>query len=217
MVAPIIATAARVAATQTAKSKAKKKAKRSAKEVAYRREASRKAALANKRIARLEKNGLQDTPAYKQFIDSGHEKFSVRGKTYRELQKEVSRMNKFINSRSSTVKGAQSIIKEIADNTGIKYKNLKELRAKADKFFELESKIKQYLRTVDDMASAIGYQQIWTAINEYTDEAKVDLTKASADVEDMVEAVTKALRQQEDPVKAKLDVDDSDDFNWFTL
>ena len=38
---------------------------------AFRKEASRKAAMANKRIARLENAGLKDSPAYQAYIESG--------------------------------------------------------------------------------------------------------------------------------------------------
>ena len=53
----------------------------------FRREASRLASMANKRVKRLEENGLTDTPAYKAYLETGG-KFSVKGKSYNELQKE---------------------------------------------------------------------------------------------------------------------------------
>ena len=94
----------------------------------YRQEASRMASMANKRLKRLEKNGLQDTPAYQKWIESGGEKFGVRGKDYNEVQREMARMRQFINSQTSTIKGVNNVLKEMANNTGIQYKNLKELR-----------------------------------------------------------------------------------------
>ena len=81
----------------------------------------------------------------------------------------------------------------MAKNTGIKYKNLTEKKQKADKFFELSSKVEQYLRTVDDIASAIGYQKIWEAINTYTKESKTDLANSETDIDSLVETVTKML------------------------
>lgn len=81
----------------------------------------------------------------------------------------------------------------MAKNTGIKYKNLYDLRSRADKFFELASKVEQYLRTVDDIASAIGYQKIWEAINTYTKESKTDLANSETDIDSLVENVTKML------------------------
>lgn len=179
-----------------------------------RQEASRKAALANKRIERLERNNLTDTPAYKQFIESGGKKFGVAGKTYNEVQSELSRLNRFIESKTSTVRGANATLKEIAANTGIKYKNLAELRAKAPKFFELSSKVEQYLRNVEDMASAIGYQKIWEAINEYTKEARIDLTDSEVNLDNMIENVTKALKEYDEPLSGRGKASDDE---WFLL
>ena len=106
----------------------------------YRAEASKLTSLANKRIARLEANGLTDSPAYKAYIETGG-KFGVRGKDHNQLQSEVARLKKFIESETSTVKGVTKTLKEMASNTGIKYENLKDLRSKAAKFFELSSKV----------------------------------------------------------------------------
>lgn len=181
---------------------------------AYRKEASRLASMANKRIKRLEKAGLTDSPAYKKWLDGGGVKFGVRGKTHNELQREVSRMNQFINSQTSTIRGVNKQLKEIAVNTGIKYTNLKELRSKASKFFELASKVEQYLRTVDDMASAIGYQKIWTAINKYVETEKVDLGQSKNDIDKMILEVTKALNTFDEKVTV---YDSMGEAGWFKL
>ena len=87
----------------------------------------------------------------------------------------------------------------MAANTGITYKNLKDLKQKSSKFFELAGKVEQYLRTVDDMASAVGYQKIWEAINEYTDKAKIDLGDSEANIDTMIAAVTDAIKEYETP------------------
>lgn len=174
-----------------------------------RREASRLAATANKRVKRLERNDLKDTPAYKKYVE-GKPRFGVKGKDYNEVQQELSRLRGFIDSNSSTIRGVNNTLKEMAANTGIKYSNLTELRKKSAKFFELASKVEQYLRTVDDMASAIGYQKIWEAINEYTQESNTTLDSGEADVESMVEAVTKALKAYDAPINLGND-------GWITL
>lgn len=177
----------------------------------FRTEASRKASLANKRIERLEKAGLKDSPAYQRFIKDGGQRFGVRGKTFREVQSEVARLDRFISSQTSTIKGVNTVLKDMAKNTGIKYKNLGELREKSAKFFELASKVEQYLRTVDDMASAIGYQKIWEVINTYTQESNVDLGDANLKIDSMVESVTNALKQYETPLV------DGAGSEWFLL
>ena len=166
----------------------------------FRREASRLSSIANKRIERLERNGLTDSPAYKRYIKDGGARFGVKGKSFHQVQSETARLHRFINSQTSTIKGVNKVLKEMADNTGIKYKNLKELRAKAPRFFELSSKVEQYLTTVANMGAAIGYNKIWEAINEYTEVQGVDLSDGKLDIDQMVNAVTKALTEFEKPV-----------------
>lgn len=165
---------------------------------AMRKEASRLASLANKRVARLERNELKDSPAYKQYIESGG-KFGVKGKDYNQVQQELSRLRRFIDSQTSTVKGTIDNLKAMAANTGIQYKNLKDLKTKSAKFFELAGKVEQYLRSVDDMASAVGYQKIWEAINEYTDKARIDLGDSERDIDSMIADVTTAIKEYETP------------------
>lgn len=190
---------------QKFKQRAKKAVTAKQKKVAeYRKEASRLASMANKRVARLEANNLKDAPAYKGYIESGG-KFSVKGKSYNELQKEVARMKTFIDANTSTVKGVNNYLKTIASNTGIKYKNLTDLRLKAPRFFELAAKVEQYLRNVEDIASAIGYQKIWEAINVYVKDSKADLSAAEVDIDEMVKRVTDAIMETQSPDNVSLE------------
>lgn len=149
------------------------------------REVSRLASMANKRLVRLENNGFEDSPAYRQWIESGGKKFSVRGKDYNELQKELARVRQFVNAKTSTIRGAQSVLKAIAANTGANFKG-KELWAQASNFFRVASMIEQYIRNTEDVASAIGYQKIWTTINQYTQANDIDLAAMQVDMEQMV-------------------------------
>ena len=159
----------------------------------YRKEVSKLASMANKRIERLEKSDLTSSPAYQRLVRDGNLKFSVKGKSHNELQRELSKLKSFLLAETSTVRGVNGVLKDIAKNTGIKYKNLKDLRNKADKFFELSSKVEQYLRSVEDIASAIGYQKIWEAVNEYVKKERIDLGNADNNIDNMVEMVTSAL------------------------
>lgn len=157
------------------------------------KEISKLASMANKRLARLENANLTSSPAYKKWAENGQVKFGVKGKTHNELQRELSRLEKFLSAETSTIRGTNSVLKEMAKNTGIKFKNLNDLRSKAAKFFELSSKVEQYLRTVDDIASAIGYQKIWEAINTYVKDAKIDLSNSETDIDSLTETVSKML------------------------
>lgn len=163
----------------------------------FRKEVSRLASLANKRLQRLESAKLTDSPAYQKWVENGAVKFGVKGKTYNQLQSEMARLNRFINAQTSTVRGINSNLKEMAANTGIKYGTLKELRSKATSFFELASKVEQYLRTVNDMASAIGYHKIWEVINEYVEREKIDLSGAENNIDELSKMVSELIVQQQ--------------------
>ena len=163
----------------------------------FRKEVSRLASLANKRIQRLEAAKLTDSPAYQKWVENGSVKFGVKGKTYNELQSEMSKINRFVNAQTSTIRGINSNLKEMAANTGIKYGTLKELRSKAANFFELSSKVEQYLRTVNDMASAIGYNKIWEVINEYVEREKIDLSEAENNIDELSKMVSELIVQQQ--------------------
>lgn len=161
----------------------------------FRAEATRKMSMANKRLRRLEKSGLVDSPAYQSVIRNGKPQFSVKGKDFNELQKEVARMDKFLNAQTSTVRGINANLKQMASNTGIKYKNLKDLRSKASQFFELASKVEQYLRNVEDMASAIGYQKIWQAVNKYTEELSRSIDVSELDIDEAIGKISAAITE----------------------
>lgn len=154
------------------------------------REISKKASMANKRLKRLEENGLTKLPAYQEWVtNGGGVKFSVKGKTYNELQKELSRVNRFINSKTSLVREANKHLKDIAKMTGINYDSVKQLPKLTETFFELSSKVEQYLRNVEGSASAIGYQKIWTVINEYVESEQIALDSSRLDMNKVLDSI----------------------------
>lgn len=167
-----------------------------------RKEVSRKASMANKRLIRLETNKLTELSAYRQWVDyGGGVKFSVKGKDYNQLQSELARVNKFINNKTSLVRSANKILKNIASDTKIDYQSVKELPEKLSGFFELASKVEQYLRHVEGSASAIGYQKIWEVINEYVETEREDLQ--SGDIDGMVKQVSDMLKYEETSLSSK--------------
>ena len=159
-------------------------------------EVSRLASMANKRLVRLENHGFEDSPAYQQFVASGGEKFSVRGKDYNELQKELARVRQFVNAKTSTIRGAQSVLKAITSNTGMDLKG-RELWAQASNFFRIASMVEQYIRNTENTASAIGYQKIWTAVNQYTQQNEIDLAQMHGDMEQLVGNIAQMIGIEE--------------------
>lgn len=150
-----------------------------------RKEVSRMASMANKRIDRLERNNLTMLPAYQAWEKNGSVRFSVKGKSYEETQAEYWRLKKFLDDRTSTVKQANDFLKQMAENTGIQYNGLEDLKAKSAKFFELADLIKQYNQSINQSAQALDYQKIWKDINTYILDTDADLADAVSSEEQL--------------------------------
>ena len=179
---------------------------------AYLKEVSRKAAIANKRLARLEKKGMTSSPAYQSWLDSGGQKFSIRGKNYNQVQAELAKINTYLESATSSIRGANRVVKEMIKNTGvdIDYKNLEDVQKKTKKFFEISSKVEQYFRTVEDRASSIGYQKIWQAVNKYIEEQRGGVLDSERSVDDIANSIVKAMKEWDKPEKFNINDTDSD-------
>lgn len=140
------------------------------------KETSRMASMANKRLVRLERNELTELPAYKSWVDGGGIKFSVANKDYNQLQSEFWRLKNFLDNKTSTVRQANSFLKKMASNTGIEYNGLADLKNKAKQFFKLADKIKEYYKASELNALALDYQKIWEQINTQVKQGVIDIT-----------------------------------------
>ena len=182
-----------------------------------------KTAMANKRITRLENNGLTDLSAYQSWSDEdnwrGGEKFSSAGTNYRDLQRELARVDKFLNNKSSLVREANKQLKNIADTAGIKYDKVSDLPKLTKKFFELASKAEQYLRNVQGSV-AVQYQEIWQEINAYLKKESIDLNESGEDMAEMDEILKELLDDMESESESEskdFEDEDLDDMGWFTV
>lgn len=143
------------------------------------KETSRLASMANKRLDRLESNNLTMMPSYMSWQSNGAIRFSVKGKTYNQLQSEYWRVKHFLDDRTSTVRQANAYLKEMANNIGLRYGSLEELKDASAMFFELASKIEQYNRTIDTSVRAMDYQRIWSEIHNYIRDDDINLADAT--------------------------------------
>lgn len=149
--------------------------KASDKYLELKKEVSRMASMATKRVKRLERNELTDLPAYQAYEKGGKVAFSVRGKDYNQLQSEYWRLKNFIDAKTSTVRQANKFLREMAENTGLKYNGLADLKSKTKKFFELAAKVKQYYQASERSALALDYQKIWEQINVQLKQGSIDI------------------------------------------
>lgn len=143
------------------------------------KEVSRMAQMANKRLARLEKNNLTNLPAYNTWFNNGAVRFSVKGKSYNELQSEFWRLNNFLNAQTSTVNGAKTYMRKILDNTGMEIKkgSVRDLHSATTNFFRLVDKIKQYNKSIGQTAQALNYRGIWEQVNSFLQQTNFDLSE----------------------------------------
>lgn len=130
---------------------------------------------AKRNIRDLQRHNLGDTPAIQKLEENGKIKFSVKGKTYNELQSDYFRLKRFAEAETSTVKGATAVLENIARNTGIHYDDLNDLITKSRVFFDIASKVEQILEAQSQLAFTMGYQTIWTAVNNMVERKAINL------------------------------------------
>ena len=152
----------------------------SEKYLALKKEVSRMSSIANKRLKRLERNELTHLPAYQSWVKGGAIKFGVKGKDYNQLQSEFWRLKRFLDNKTSLVRQANKYLREMADNIGIKYNSLAELKVKSKEFFRLAEKVKEYYKMSEQSALALDYQKIWEQINVQIKQGILDLTDAQS-------------------------------------
>ena len=132
-------------------------------------------AEAKRNISDLQRHNLGDTPAIQKLEENGKIKFSVKGKTYNELQSDYFRLKRFMEAETSTVKGATNVLENIAKNINIQYNDLNEIIVKSRVFFDIASKVEQILEAQSQLAFTMGYQTIWTAVNNMVERKKINL------------------------------------------
>ena len=170
--------------------KATKSGELTRKEKELRREASRIASLANKRIKRIEQQGLTESPAYKKYVEDGKQKFGVRGKNMEEVKQEVARMNDFIKKQTSTVTGTKKYLDNVAKSVGIvKFDNYKQLQDQLNTFFRGVDKVREYLQNSKEVSVAIGYSKIFEIVSDYVEEVGSELNLIDDLVVEMAEKV----------------------------
>lgn len=101
---------------------------------------------ANKRLARLEKEGYS-TPAMRSAKVNRGERFSVKGKNLKQLRGEYIRVSNFLKAETSTVKGYKKFLKRMKkafNERGVKIGggSAKE----AQDFIDLETKVYDWLK-----------------------------------------------------------------------
>lgn len=152
----------------------------------------------NKRISRLEKYNLTDTPAYNRLKEmefvkvnsKGQMRFTKKGvQGYRELKRLEKELNLFKGYKTSTKPGYTKFVQSTLRNTGVKIpKNLSlpEAQTFNKNFYDLYGKMKDYLITKEGSFDAIGSDVVQAEIAEYVETNNIDLTQGDIDIEELI-------------------------------
>lgn len=155
------------------------------------RQVQRYADMANKRMARLEKNSLNMVSAYSTWERQGKPHYSTKGKSYNELQSEFWKIKKVLDDNTSTVKGANAYLKKFANNVGFKNMTLNEIKNNIRGYWKVFSKVEQYLSTIESTGYNIGSPRIQEMISNYVKTSKRTLDT----VEDLTQAMESVLSE----------------------
>jgi hypothetical protein len=79
--------------------------------------------VANKRYDRIRKSSIHESPATMGLEQNGGRFGSLKGKTINELRHEFARAQKFLNSKTSTIKGYQKVRKQTIARIGSQTKD----------------------------------------------------------------------------------------------
>lgn len=163
------------------------------------KEVENQAHIAQTKISKLAKAGFSTTPAMDKILkdhdlinDKGQITFSVKGKKYQDLQREFYLLEKFNKAQTSSVEGAKKNLKTIMVNIGLEFKGNKKAISESTIFFEVASKIQQYLEAQEMYGEALAYQRIWTAIRNEIEIGRINLDSAM-DSEEIAHQVLQQL------------------------
>lgn len=140
-----------------------------------RAEARRLVSNANKRLKRLEDNNLLESPAYKQWIENGEQKFSVKGKYGDELRQEIARMEHFMKLKTSTISGAKDYFDNVAKAIDMPINeyhrnDYNQLQLELKTFFDVAEKVKEFLLNSKQVSVAIGYSKVFEEVSNYVEQ-----------------------------------------------
>lgn len=159
-----------------------------------RREASRQASMANKRLRRLEEQVLTNTPAYKSWFENGGVKFGVKGKTKREVQHEMARLERFLKMRTSTVTGAKKNLESVANRINIyNWENYKGLQTQISNYFSLQQKVLEYSSNIKEIGVSLNYEKVGEYVADYLRETNGEMANTGEEVIEVTKKIMESV------------------------
>lgn len=132
------------------------------KQKTFRQEVSRLNSMANKRIKRLANSEFNTSPAYKKWVESGSQYFSIRGKSQQDVWKEYYRVQQFLNYETSTITGAKKVLQKTNENFKLDL-TYEELIERSGDLYRLSDKVQEVL-TIQGKGALYDSDQIMNAV-----------------------------------------------------
>ena len=159
-----------------------------------RREASRQASMANKRLKRLKEQDLTNSPAFKYWYDDGGVKFGVKGKTNQEVQHEMARMKKFLNMQTSTVTGAKKNLENIANRINIyHWDNYKDLEKQISNYYSLQQKVLEFSSNIKEIGTSLNYEKVGEYVADYLRETNGEIEGTGEEVLEITKNIMESI------------------------
>ncbi|MFW3387994.1 UNVERIFIED_CONTAM: hypothetical protein RF648_18495 [Kocuria sp. CPCC 205274] len=167
----------------------------------------------NRNIRAIEAANMgQYSEAYQGWQKRGGLFFTIRGKTGRELQKEMARARNFKLAKTSTVskisQSADKLAKQLKVDMSKKLSS-EEKHAQLSAIFRLRDKITEYLQTEGANPS---YNRIQTAVVRFQNDKKINLADYVDDLDNLVQIIGNTILGRADE-SDESDVDTDDDSN----
>lgn len=159
-----------------------------------RREASRQASMANKRLKRLQEQDLTNTPAFRSWYDEGGVKFGVKGKSNKELQHEMARMKRFLKMQTSTVRGAKQNLENVAKRIKIyHWDNYKDLEQQISNYYSLQSKVLEYSSNIKEIGVSLNYEKVGEYVADYLQETNGVMLGTGEEIAEITEKIIEGM------------------------
>lgn len=192
-----------------------------------RSEVSKKAMIANKRVKRLEEQGLEFARAYREAFQHNASRFGVRGlRGNKEVLRELERIDKFLNAQTSTLTGVKKYLDKIAKRKGTEVPNgdYKLFAIQQSNMFRAHEKLAQFRPAHLQYSSDNEMESLNSIIEELDDGYSYSSEEIETIVElaiDEQERATKRMRKRRhqgitkaEPVVLSTNKADPIDLDW---
>lgn len=148
---------------------------------------SKYASAANKRIKRFKERG-ESSPATEAALQ-GRDKFSIKGKNYNEVKRELADVSSFLKMQTSTYKGYQKYVEDAARRSGFLTPGMKgaEKKAAIEASKKYWSEYRKYEEAYPNDFIAAGSDLVQTALKDIIEDPNYTIDELGERIDDLYE------------------------------